>query len=92
MPRRGDELTALDQPARTCSRFDIAGKQERLSCGRPVRAAAAPRSRSQYHSANPITFVSQMTPPAASSTATAAKAADTGGNHPQMGDVTLAAA
>ena len=32
-----------------------------------ARAAAPPRSRSQYHSPNAITFVSQITPPVASS-------------------------
>ncbi len=32
-----------------------------------ARAAAPPRSRSQYHSPNAITFVAQTTPPVASS-------------------------
>ena len=36
-------------------------------CGWCARAAAPPRSRSQYHSANAITFVAQITPPVASS-------------------------
>lgn len=53
-------------PARTdmlCA--DISGNRNAASAADPsARMAAPPRSRSQYHSANAITFVSQMTPPA----------------------------
>jgi hypothetical protein len=46
----------------------ISGKMNAgFACGWCARAAAPPRSRSQYHSAKAITFVAHITPPVASS-------------------------